>query len=77
MEQMHETRTAGVDLIQQNNLIRRQLGIRAYQVANSRPSTTLSEQFAAYDLAVVHEPVSAIPHHVNGQQALPIEDFNK
>lgn len=73
MEQMHETRMVGTETIQQNNLIRRQLGIRAYQIANTKYSTALSEQFAAYDLAIIHEAMDAIPHLVDGQQELPIE----
>jgi hypothetical protein len=54
-------------------MIRRELGIRAYQIASTKYSTPLSERFAAFDLAIVHKAIDAVPHHVIGQQELPIE----
>ena len=73
MEQLSTVRTVEAEDIRNNDFLRGQLALRAYQIKYSNPSTVLSERFAGYELAMIAQKIEAIPFHVEGQQMLPIE----
>ncbi len=77
MEHLYESPVVDQDKIRQNNLLRGQLGIRAYQIATGNYTAPLGRQFAMNDMALVYEAIDAIPNLVDGQQVLPIEEFSK
>lgn len=77
MEHLYEPPIVDQEKIRQNNLLRGQLGIRAYQIATGDYTAPISRQFAMNDMALVYEAIDAIPYLVKGQQALPIEELNK
>lgn len=77
MEHLYEPSIVDQEKVRQNNLLRGQLGIRAYQIATGNYTTPISHQFAMNDMALVYEAIDAIPNLVDGQQVLPIEELNK
>jgi|GEM_PF-5053284 len=73
MEQLDTTHVVGERDIQHNDLRFQRLGLSAYQLVLREPTTTFSERFIRYELAIIAQKREGIPSLTLGQQMLPIE----
>jgi hypothetical protein len=73
MEQLNTDHVVGEQDTEYNDMRFRQLGLSAYRLALRKPTSTFSERFIRYELAMIAQKRDGIPLLTIGQQMLPIE----